>query len=83
MPGVNHKLFSLFSDQDEVFERLHQGGKSIADLFDDILNCLDGTSFTEPNYEKALSPRLYSGHLCFQAIMHSVKCNPFLAMQIL
>ena len=59
MPGVNHKLFSLFSDQDEVFERLHQGGKSIADLFDDILNCLDGTSFTEPNYEKALTATLF------------------------
>ena len=59
MPGVNHKLFSLFSDQEEVFKRLHQGGKSIADLFDDILNCLDGTSFIEPNYEKALTATLF------------------------
>ena len=59
MPGVNHKLFSLLSNKKEVFERLHQGGKSIADLFDDILNCLDGTSFTEPNYEKALTATLF------------------------
>ena len=59
MPGVNHKLFSLLSNKKEVFERLHHGGKSIADLFDDILNCLDGTSFTEPNYEKALTATLF------------------------
>ena len=59
MPGVNHKLFSLLSNKKEVFERLHQGGKSIADLFDDILNCLDEKSFTEPNYEKALTANIF------------------------
>ena len=59
MPGVNHKLFSLFSDHEEVFERLHQGGKSIADLYNDILNCLDEKSFIEPNYEEALTSTLF------------------------
>ena len=59
MPGVNHKLFSLLSNKKEVFERLHHGGKSIADLFDDILNSLDEKSFTEPNYEKALTATLF------------------------
>ena len=59
MPGVNHKLFSLLRDHEEVFERLHQGGKSIADLYNDILNCLDEKSFIEPNYEEALTSTLF------------------------
>ncbi|MDY2798946.1 MAG: AAA family ATPase, partial [Anaerobiospirillum succiniciproducens] len=59
LAGINHKLFSLLSNKKEVFERLHNGRKSIADLFDDILNCLDEKSFTEPNYEKALTATLF------------------------
>ena len=55
MPGVNHKLFSLFSDQDEVFERLHQGPQRIADLLNLILNCLDEKVFNEPNYDDVLT----------------------------
>ena len=55
MPGVNHKLFSLLSEHEEVFERLHQGPQSIAALLNDILNCLDEKVFKEPNYDDVLT----------------------------
>ena len=41
LTGINNKLFSLLSDYEGVFERLHQGAKGIADLFSNIFNCFD------------------------------------------
>ena len=64
MPGVNHKLFSLLSNKKEVFERLHQGGKSIADLFSNIFNSFDQKIFKEPNYEEVLSSIIGFSMMC-------------------
>ncbi|WP_027940007.1 AAA family ATPase [Anaerobiospirillum succiniciproducens] len=64
MPGVNHKLFSLLSNKKEVFERLHQGAKGIADLFSNIFNCFDQKIFKEPNYEEVLSSIIGFSMMC-------------------
>ncbi|MGN8852211.1 AAA family ATPase [Anaerobiospirillum succiniciproducens] len=64
MPGVNHKLFRLLSNKTEVFERLHQGGKGIADLFSNIFNCFDQKIFKEPNYEEVLSSIIGFSMMC-------------------
>ena len=55
LADINHKLFSLLSEHEEVFERLHQGPQSIAALLNDILNCLDEKVFKEPNYDDVLT----------------------------
>ena len=55
LADINHKLFSLLSEHEEVFERLHQGPQSIADLLNLILNCLDEKLFQEPNYDDVLT----------------------------
>ncbi|MCI6862635.1 AAA family ATPase, partial [Anaerobiospirillum succiniciproducens] len=64
MPGVNHKLFSLLSDYEGVFERLHQGAKGIADLFSNIFNCFDQKIFKEPNYEEVLTSIIGFSMMC-------------------
>ena len=55
LADINHKLFSLLSEHEEVFERLHQGPQSIADLLNLILNCLDEKLFQDPNYDDVLT----------------------------
>ena len=55
LADINHKLFSLLSEHEEVFERLHQGPQRIADLLNLILNCLDEKVFKEPNYDDVLT----------------------------
>ena len=55
LADINHKLFSLLRNKKEVFERLHQGPQSIAELLNDILNCLDEKLFQEPNYDDVLT----------------------------
>ena len=55
LADINHKLFSLLRNKKEVFERLHQGPQSIAELLNDILNCLDEKVFNEPNYDDVLT----------------------------
>ena len=64
LAGINHKLFSLLSNKKEVFERLHQGGKSIADLFSNIFNSFDQKIFKEPNYEEVLSSIIGFSMMC-------------------
>ncbi|MGN8853211.1 AAA family ATPase, partial [Anaerobiospirillum succiniciproducens] len=64
MPGINHKLFSLLSNKKEVFERLHQGSKGIADLFSNIFNCFDQKIFKEPNYEEVLTSIIGFSMMC-------------------
>uniref|UniRef100_UPI0028057E04 hypothetical protein n=1 Tax=uncultured Anaerobiospirillum sp. TaxID=265728 RepID=UPI0028057E04 len=64
LSGINHKLFSLLSNKKEVFERLHQGGKGIADLFCNIFNCFDQKIFKEPNYEEVLSSIIGFSMMC-------------------
>ncbi|MGN9072773.1 AAA family ATPase, partial [Anaerobiospirillum succiniciproducens] len=55
LADINHKLFSLLSEYEEVFERLHQGPQRIADLLNLILNCLDEKLFQDPNYDDVLT----------------------------
>ena len=55
LTDINLKLFSLLSEHEEVFERLHQGSQRIADLLNLILNCLDEKLFQEPNYDDVLT----------------------------
>ena len=55
LTDINLKLFSLLSEHEEVFERLHQGPQRIADLLNLILNCLDEKLFQEPNYDDVLT----------------------------
>ena len=55
LADINHKLFSLLSEHEEVFERLHQGPQRIANLLNLILNCLDEKVFNEPNYDDVLT----------------------------
>ena len=55
LADINHKLFSLLSEHEEVFERLHQGPQRIADLLNLILNCLDEKLFQQPNYDDVLT----------------------------
>ena len=55
LADINHKLFSLLRNKNEVFERLHQGPQSIAALLNDILNCLDEKLFQDPNYDDVLT----------------------------
>ena len=55
LADINHKLFSLLRNKNEVFERLHQGPQSIAALLNDILNCLDDKVFKERNYDDVLT----------------------------
>ncbi|MGN8892046.1 AAA family ATPase [Anaerobiospirillum succiniciproducens] len=64
LSGINHKLFSLLSNKKEVFERLHQGGKGIADLFSNIFNCFDQKIFKEPNYEEVLTSIIGFSMMC-------------------
>ncbi|WP_027939794.1 AAA family ATPase [Anaerobiospirillum succiniciproducens] len=64
LSGINHKLFSLLSNKKEVFERLHQGGKGIADLFSNIFNSFDQKIFKEPNYEEVLSSIIGFSMMC-------------------
>ena len=64
MPGVNHELFNLLSNKKEVFERLHQGGKGIADLFSNIFNSFNQKIFKEPNYEEVLSSIIGFSMMC-------------------
>ena len=64
LSGVNNKLFSLLSDYEGVFERLHQGAKGIADLFSNIFNCFDQKIFKEPNYEEVLSSIIGFSMMC-------------------
>ena len=64
LSGINHKLFSLLSDYEGVFERLHQGAKGIADLFSNIFNCFDQKIFKEPNYEEVLSSIIGFSMMC-------------------
>ena len=64
MPGVNHELFNLLSNKKEVFERLHQGGKGIADLFSNIFNSFNQNIFKEPNYEEVLSSIIGFSMMC-------------------
>ena len=55
LADINHKLFSLLSEHEEVFERLHQGPQRIADLLNLLLNCLDEKLFQDPNYDDVLT----------------------------
>ena len=64
LSGINLKLFSLLSNKKEVFERLHQGGKGIADLFSNIFNSFDQKIFKEPNYEEVLSSIIGFSMMC-------------------
>ena len=64
LSGINNKLFSLLSDYEGVFERLHQGAKGIADLFSNIFNCFDQKIFKEPNYEEVLSSIIGFSMMC-------------------
>ena len=64
LSGINNKLFSLLSDYEGVFERLHQGAKGIADLFNNIFNCFDQKIFKEPNYEEVLSSIIGFSMMC-------------------
>ncbi|MGN8851653.1 AAA family ATPase [Anaerobiospirillum succiniciproducens] len=64
LSGINNKLFSLLSDYEGVFERLHQGGKGIADLFSNIFNSFDQKIFKEPNYEEVLSSIIGFSMMC-------------------
>ena len=64
LSGINHKLFSLLSNKKEVFERLHQGGKGIADLFSNIFNSFNQKIFKEPNYEEVLSSIIGFSMMC-------------------
>ena len=64
LTGINNKLFSLLSNKKEVFERLHQGGKGIADSFSNIFNSFDQKIFKEPNYEEVLSSIIGFSMMC-------------------
>ena len=55
LADINHKLFSLLSEHEEVFERLHQGPQRIANLLNLLLNCLDEKLFQAPNYDDVLT----------------------------
>ena len=55
LADINHKLFSLLSEHEEVFERLHQGPQRIAGLLNLILDCLDEKLFQDPNYDDVLT----------------------------
>ena len=55
LADINLKLFSLLSEHEEVFERLHQGPQRIANLLNLLLNCLDEKLFQDPNYDDVLT----------------------------
>ena len=55
LADINHKLFSLLRNKNEVFERLHQGPQRIANLLNLLLNCLDEKLFQDPNYDDVLT----------------------------
>ncbi len=55
LADINHKLFSLLRNKNEVFERLHQGPQRIAGLLNLILDCLDEKLFQDPNYDDVLT----------------------------
>ena len=55
LADINHKLFSLLSEHEEIFERLHQGPQRIAGLLNLILDCLDEKLFQDPNYDDVLT----------------------------